>query len=356
MTAPINTPPRIAKWDNAKAFLMLMVVFGHSILAFLENSIAVKFADLWIYTFHMPLFIFIGGLFSKRTINTKPFKYEKVISYLLLCFFMKVVTYLVTLICRGKASFSLLSENGVAWYIFALAIHLTIAHLLRNCEPWKVLLASTLLALLAGYVDEFGNTLVLSRIFVFFPIFYLGYATDGEKLLKIVNKPVVRILSAVFLILFTVGLYFITDKIYSIRYLLTGNHPYVDFGPDWHLYGAILRLAVYALTFVVSFSVLSVIPNRKLPVVSYCGTKTLQIYALHRPIQLILEYTFLRELLGGVLPRYILPVLFAMSLVFTLLLSTKPFEYLLYPCTKWQKWLCPIMSWFKRKESPDTNK
>lgn len=341
---------RVAKWDNAKAFLILIVVFGHSLSAFLGNGDFVKFTDLCIYTFHMPLFVFIGGLFAKRSIDTVPFRYDKVVAFLLLSFFMKIINYLVTLCCTGEAEFSLLSDNSVSWYIFAMAVHLMIAHLLRNCTPWKILLASTVIAVLAGYADEIGNTLVLSRIIVFFPIFYFGYALDPAKILNFVNKPWVRICSVFVLIGIFAGLYFTLDTSYSIRRLLTGNNPYYEFGEFWYPFGGVLRICSYALSFVVSTAVLAIIPNKPLPVVTYCGGKTLQIYALHRAVQYFIGFTFLNDLLKDTQARYLLPILFGISLVLTVVLSLKPFEYIIYPCMHWDKLLRPVLNWFRKDE------
>lgn len=342
---------RVAKWDNAKALLIFTVVLGHSMSEFLSCGPAMKWLELWIYCFHMPLFIFIGGLFSKKAINTSPFRYEKVVSFFLLSFAMKLVAYLVKLVCTGKATLSILSENGVAWYIFVMGVHLMIAHFLRNCDQKKVLITSFVLAILIGYVNEFGNELVLSRTFVFFPIFYLGYMLDGDRVLEIVNKRWVRILSAVFLVVFIAGLYFVIDRAYPLRRLLTGNNPYYEFGGIHHLLGGAYRLITYIIVFAVSFAVLSVIPNKRLPLVSWCGTKTLQVYALHRPVQQIMGYLFLTDLLKDSLPRVILPILIVMSLGLTLLLSLKPFEYILYPCTNWQKFFAPILKWYKKKDN-----
>ncbi len=344
-------PQRIAKWDNTKALLILTVVFGHAIASFTSGSPAIKSIEIFIYSFHMPLFIFIGGLFAKKTIDSTPFRYEKVVSFFLLNLGIKALNYLVSLIFTGKASFTLLSDNSVSWYIFAMGAHLMIAHFLRKCQPWKVLVTSFTVAVLIGYVDEIGNTLVLSRIIVFFPFFYLGYMLDREKVLSIVNKPLVRICSMVFLIALAVGIYLTIDTTYFIRKLLTGNNPYYEFGGIHYMLGAVYRIIAYVLMFVSSFAVLSVMPNKHLPVISYCGTKTLQVYALHRPIQRIMGYIFLTDMLKDALPRAIIIVMFVISVALTLILSLKPFDYLMYPFTHWNKILAPVLKWYRRKEN-----
>lgn len=60
---------RDESFDFIKGFLIFLVVWGHVIQFFytgnsLENPILI-----WIYSFHMPLFIFISGYFALYTIR-----------------------------------------------------------------------------------------------------------------------------------------------------------------------------------------------------------------------------------------------------------------------------------------------
>lgn len=51
-------------FDNLKFLLIVLVVFGHSLEEIsLEHNYAIIRA--WIYSFHMPVFVFISGYFSK---------------------------------------------------------------------------------------------------------------------------------------------------------------------------------------------------------------------------------------------------------------------------------------------------
>ncbi|MBQ2943130.1 MAG: acyltransferase family protein [Ruminococcus sp.] len=342
---------RVAKWDNAKFFLIVCVLLGHSMTGgLINNGDAMLWAQLCINSFHMPLFIFIGGLFAKKTVFTTPFKYEKVIAYLLLNLFMKGLIYFVVLALKGTSSFELLSDNSVSWYIFATAFHIMIAHLLRNCKPWRTLLASIIVAILIGYVNEIGNILVMSRIIVFFPFFYLGCILNAEDVLKWVNKPWVRICSAVFLVTLFTFFFLTLDASYALRYLFTGNHPYYEFGGINHYIGGFLRLLAMSISALVSFAVLSLIPNKRIPVITWSGSRTLTVYALHRPVQYIIGLTFFYKMFQDTLPVFLLPVLCVYAVVLTLMLSLKPFEYVLWPCMHWDKMLAPVMNWFRKDE------
>src|SRR5690625_7801367 len=60
---------RLAYFDNAKLLLIFLVVFGHLIQPFTGDSKSVQTLYTWIYTFHMPAFIFLAGFFAKGSGN-----------------------------------------------------------------------------------------------------------------------------------------------------------------------------------------------------------------------------------------------------------------------------------------------
>ena len=343
-----NTHSRVAKWDNAKAILIFLVVFGHSFTFLLSDNEIIRCVFLWITAFHMPLFMFLTGLFSKSFVNAPKFGYMKIASYVLLYFFMKLTIYLTVLFARGYATFYWISENGVPWYILVTAVFMSITYLLKRFNHKKILVIALVLALLVGYIKEIGDTFMLSRIFVYYPYFFLGFMLDREKLLKFTSKVYVRIASLVIIAAFTFAIFYLGDNIFSIRYALTGNNAYSEFGADWAPFGILLRAGCYTVSSVVSLAVLSIVPVKNVPVLTKIGSKTLTVYALHRQFQYVFQYTFMVPLLAVLPENLLLPVLFVISLVLTFVLSLKPFDYILYPCTKCDKWLKPALKWLKK--------
>lgn len=65
---------RIYKWDNLKCFLIVMVVIGHFVNQYAPISNTMKSLSLFIYSFHMPLFIFLSGLLQKKWGARHPFR------------------------------------------------------------------------------------------------------------------------------------------------------------------------------------------------------------------------------------------------------------------------------------------
>lgn len=338
---------RVAKWDNAKAILIFLVVFGHSIITFIDNEL-MRSVFLWITAFHMPLFMFLTGLFSKSFVRSEKFRGDKIASYVLLYFFMKLLIHISLGFVRSWGTFRWTSEGGTPWYIFVTAVFMTVTFLLKKFNPKKIFVITVILALFVGYIKEIGDEFMLSRIFVYYPYFFLGYMTDRDKLLGFINKWQIKLASAFVMIAFTFVIFYFGDDIFSLRYVFTGNNAYAEFGSDWKNYGIFLRAGCYIGSSLVSLAFLSLIPTKRIPFISYIGTKTLTIYALHRPVLYILQYTLMNQYMKDLSFEYDFLILFAGSLIITVLLALKPFDYVLYPCTKCDKWFAPVKKWLKK--------
>lgn len=64
-----RTNDHIALWDNLKFLLILLVVVGHFADFFTAESNSFRALFLFIYSFHMPMFFFISGLFFSEKKN-----------------------------------------------------------------------------------------------------------------------------------------------------------------------------------------------------------------------------------------------------------------------------------------------
>ena len=65
--------PRIKFIDYAKGYGIFLVALGHVLRGLedlgLEDSTLAGFVDAWVYSFHMPLFFFLSGLFVERSVD-----------------------------------------------------------------------------------------------------------------------------------------------------------------------------------------------------------------------------------------------------------------------------------------------
>lgn len=58
---------RINKFDNLKGFAIFLIVLGH--VAYSMNISSLNYFNRFIFIFHLPIFFFVAGYFSKITLD-----------------------------------------------------------------------------------------------------------------------------------------------------------------------------------------------------------------------------------------------------------------------------------------------
>lgn len=279
---------RLQKWDILKFILIFLVVLGHIADFSTRNNEYMRTLYLAIYTFHMPLFIFVSGLFSKKTVNEK--KKDKIFSYLVLYFVLKFINFLYFRIAFGKTTFSVFTETGLPWFMFALFVYSLITIAVKDFSPKYVMIFSVFLACLAGYDKNINSFLVLSRIIVFYPFYYAGYIFDAKKIEEHCKKTLPKILSAVIIAAFVITAVFFGERFYWLRPLVTGANPFASLGTCAE-YGFLIRLSYYAVAAAVCYAVIVLTPSETpLGIAAKIGKRTLPVYAFHYIILYILYY------------------------------------------------------------------
>ena len=313
---------RNAKFDNVKFFLICCVVFGHIANRFADNSYAVACIQFWVYLFHMPAFVYIAGLFSKRTVNEK--RWRKIVPYIFLYFGMLMLSFTVSALKNGVASTTVdfFHENGIAWYALAMFWWGAIAMLVKQVKPSYVLAISLFLSVISGYSADVNSFLVMQRTIIFFPFFYLGYITDIDLLTKRLNHVALKIASVALLAATAVITYLYYDKIYYWRYLFRGIKPYdgikkgLPYGWGWSW-----RLAFYLISMVLTLAIICIMPNVK-SFISALGKKTLPVYVFHGTF-LALTLSTIKPLRAWVLADYTC-IKCLLFMVLTVLITSLP--------------------------------
>ena len=314
---------RIQKWDILKFILIFLVVLGHICDFHTERSETARSLYVFIYTFHMPVFIFLSGLFSKRTIAEK--RLDKIFSYLILYLFIKIIHWLYFALLHQNYSFSLFSENGVAWFMFALFAFSLITMLTRHVSPRYVLIVWILLACFAGYDPSVNKVFVLSRIIVFYPFYYLGYILDTDDVLEFTrSQGLKRIICILYILILGISIFYLGDSVYFIRPLLTGCNPFASLG-DLMPLGFILRLLCYILQFVTGYVIITLAPEKlKTEKFSQLGQYTLSVYVFHYLILYILYYSLhIQDWYARIFPSSPTALIIPIAVGITLLLSNK---------------------------------
>lgn len=312
--------------------MIFFVVLGHIAERYTNQSDSMRLVYLWIYTFHMPVFIFISGLCGKKNIDQN--RYHHIFTYLVLTYFIKVLMMLTRIITERKFYFSLFRMDATTWYAFALFVFsLSMVFLKRYDRKWT-LCVLIIMGLMIGYDESISDQFALSRIIVYFPFFYMGYCADSDKLIEMSKKKGIVLGAATILIVMTIFVYKNIESIYWFRPLLTGRNPYIKLG-DYMKYGAILRLLYYIVVSILVLSVVIVVPNVNC-FLSKLGKRTLQVYVLHYSVILILVHKVnVLQYMQRWYPEhpyvFTIPLAIAIMLVCSLPIFDKLFSWILTP-------------------------
>lgn len=318
---------RIDFYDNLKFILITLVVVGHFIQFQLNTSVD-KGVFLFIYSFHMPLFIFVTGLFAKNVINGDSKKrLNKIITYIIIYVFYKLLLVIVlNLVLKQPYSFSLFSESEAPWYLLAIVIWIVMTNLVKDVKPLFVFLLSIVCSLFVGYDASITDQLCLSRVIVFFPFFLAGYYLSFDKIKSFIEKLHERKwrFGLALLLFCIVGFAFIYfgDELYFLRPLFTARNPYIYFNLPfdiplsavllrffWMLYNAFMGILIFTL-----------VPLKRKFYTKY-GSRTLQIFILHFVIAAVVGYSFISRSVISVFGNYSVLIFVLMGVITTFVLS-----------------------------------
>ena len=272
---------RIFYYDNLRFFLIAAVVIGHFVEVVLSQSVMYKSIFLWIYAFHMPMFLYLSGMFHK---NDKVL--PKVMRFVMIGFALKIFRFLEALILNGHATISYFKQGGLPWFMFVLAGYTLLSYILRKFDKRYILIFAIILGLFSGYDSSLGDLFYASRFIVFYPFFVLGEMTSPDMMLKTVQKKWVRLIGILAIAVWTAICVFKLDSVYILRLLFSGRNPFGDNFGEWAF---LYRGLCYVITVIVGFGVMCLIPKKRIPIVSLFGSRTMQVYFWH--------YTFLSVLL-----------------------------------------------------------
>ena len=275
--------------DNSKGLLIFLVVLGHSLEFIRKDYEVARLLYVFIYEFHMPVFVFISGYLSK---NVEKGRRNAVRNFLTPFLLFNIIWNLITLVgplfLRGEftelpseQAFSFFTPGWALWYIFAMFL-------------WKILLPDLLkfknifiLSVIAGIFvklsGEFGSYMALSRAITFAPFFLAGYYSSEEKLKRfrkftrfnILNKvpSILILIIGVLIALIFVNYSNIADEFFW------ADRSYSNFNIEIFT-GILLYIAVYIIGFAFVYVFINLMPENQ-TFLSKIGKNTLSVYFLH---------------------------------------------------------------------------
>lgn len=124
---------RIALFDNIKGILIILVVLGHIAHPIHnENTVLSAVFDI-IYLFHMPLFVFMSGLFAKGAYRGGKLNVDRILSFLVLGFGFQIALALVNGAALTPAR--ILSFTSAPWYLVSMACWYALTPALSHLGP-----------------------------------------------------------------------------------------------------------------------------------------------------------------------------------------------------------------------------
>lgn len=309
---------RNAYFDNAKMFLIFFVVFGHMIQPYVEGSQAIGTFYTWLYTFHMPAFIFLAGFYAKGRSSLDFIM--NLAKKLLIPYLIFQAIYTIYYFYIGKAGWltdSIFYPHWSLWFLISLFSWHMLLIGYKKIHPAIALTLAVTLGIIVGYFDPIGHMFSLSRTFVFFPFFLLGHFASMNQLMILKQKRM-KVLSVVAMSIIAVAIYFLPDI--NSGWLLASKS-YSTLGME--TYGSIARISVYLTAFVMAASFLAWVPQRRFAFTKI-GERTLYVYLLHGFIvQLFRNYDILSldhfgHWIGFVILSAIIVILLSTNTVMTI--------------------------------------
>lgn len=281
--------------DNIKFILIFLVVFGHYIEPFIHDNEIMMVIYKLIYSFHMPLFAFATGFFSKPLKSYKDLK-KPVLQFITFEIIYGLVIALTLLLRPENMSFFssqvvvtgfwsnlmlILTPVWILWFLLAMMFWRVFITFLPK-EKYIVPL-TFIVALLFGTVSIFEGALSLQRVFCFFPFYYLGYYLTMEDLKLVVAKfKKIRMSSVFILPLFTM-------------LLMTANYRWLYFSDSYNnmevtnIQGIIIRTIFILWAMYFSLLILTFVSEEEKFYSKY-GSMTLPIYLGHGLIMVLVLF------------------------------------------------------------------
>ncbi|MCB9488089.1 MAG: acyltransferase family protein [Deltaproteobacteria bacterium] len=276
---------RDAYLDNARLLVMTLVVIGHALEPMGARP---PFRDIFIfiYSFHIPVFVFLSGHLSRDTLS-RPDALRLIARLLWPYVFFEIgLEYIDDLLVDMDAfTLSIFRPFWIMWYLPALLVW-------RLALPWLVrvpfiLPVSVAAALAIGFARQVGPEFTASRIVTLLPFFLLGHGTSREQLARLTERPwraaaVVVMIAGAF-VAFHLPQFFPVEWFY-------GSRPYVRMmpHPDWT--APVTRMAVMLAAVAMGAAFFALVPGRRLFFTEW-GERTLAIYLLHGVVAKLIQAT-----------------------------------------------------------------
>ena len=322
--------------DGLKYSLICLVVLCHLMQGCRYNGSFFQAFYSVVYSFHMPLFVFLSGYFFKASTCKKVHSGNmKLMEPLLVWHFLILFFYDLFVLHEFDIKKFFIFEPSPLWYLVSLLcwrwMTLGIEKVLDNVEleiggggkKLLFILLSILISILAfNHINAiYGCYFSIMRTFQFFPFFVLGHCLTRHQMEGIQKKPFVIVFSTLSIVLIVLICHFAGSDYNAIvfsKYGLKDLQGILEMS-KWATFE--VRMFVYFISLSLCLSILSVY---RCPIwLSNNGNTTLFILCTH-----VVLYYIVRNINVGLI-AFIVAVL--SILLLTGLAKTNASQWLLYP-------------------------
>lgn len=311
-----NKKEREYLFDNYRGILIFLIVTGHFLDLNYKNNAILTSIKWFIYSFHVPAFVFISGYFSKKDFPITVLVKSILLPYLVL----EIIYYFYyTYLLNVSTGLYLLYPKFSLWYLVCLFVWRLVPDI-KKYRPLILILAITG-GLLIGLSGIKSNFLTLPRMLVFFPFFLLGRWFTEENLTFFRQKKI-RILSVTIFSVATVGLSIFANNTTLSPKVFYGRYNY-SFLKQTSLEGLLARSICYLFSLIIIYSLLGIVSRRQ-SYLSTIGQRTLAIYIFHGFVYNFFKYktTILHEVSTPVETLLLLLFCVFLTLLFSLPIFT----------------------------------
>jgi len=263
--------------DNIRFLLIFSVVFAH----FLEVSD--PFNGIWlvykfIYSFHMPVFIFLFGYNVKH--SPKRIVYHWLIPYIV---FQTIYILFSRCVLDIDKDLQYSTPYWHLWYILTCLFYQLLLPLFDTSDKRRQFLSIIcvfVISLIIGFIDSIGYYMSLSRFFVFQPWFLLGYYCKKDGVLETISvrsriHSIITFVSIAVIVLSAPFLYYtkLPDR------MLYGSYSYSNSGSNIWMRAIVFIISLAWILFL--FVEVKYVLNKKLPLITTIGQNTWPIFLLH---------------------------------------------------------------------------
>lgn len=264
---------RDAMMDNLKALLLFCVAFGHTLDVYKGAGGIELYLMKYIYLFHMPLFAFITGYFTKNLDKAR----EKAVGKCLTPYLIFQGIYVIianVMIKLGLAAFnsnvfnsSIIVPSSAFYYLLAVFFWKMFA------KDIMILKHPVIMSMFLGVVisltkiNEFH--IAYGAVFSLLPFFVIGVLCDGEIIKRIRN--ISKVLAGVVLIIGIFPAIYLPYAIHNVRmtYKAAGFN---------NIEGIIYRLIFYIIAIIMGAAIICLMSEKRM-IFTRVGEASILVYA-----------------------------------------------------------------------------